>query len=120
MPGMYLSFAVPALNCAVPPTAESSQRGAESSQTLTDPVATGAPPATTEAVKVTAAGEATDEEERTSVVADGNAAAWAALGSITVIRADRTSFEFRPRRWRTLAERWCKFHIQESSVRTYI
>jgi hypothetical protein len=55
--------------------AESSQRGAEASQKVTDPLATGAPPATTEAVKVTAVGEATDGEESTSVVADGTAAA---------------------------------------------
>jgi hypothetical protein len=117
---MYFNFAVPATNWAVPTTAESSQRGAEASQKVTDPMATGAPPATTEAVKVTAVGEATDEEESTSVVADGIAAAWAALGKVTAIRADRSSFVFRPRRGRTQAERWRKFHIQESSVRTYI
>jgi hypothetical protein len=116
---MYFNFAVPAVNWVVATTAESSHRGAEASQKVTDPVATGAPPATTEAVNVTAVGEATDEEERTSVVAEGTAAAWAALGKVTAIRADRSSFVFRPRRGRTQAERWSKFHIQESSVRTY-
>src|SRR5271156_4943724 len=120
MPGMNLSFAVPAVNWALPTMAESSQRGAEASQKFTEPFVTGAPPATTEAVKVTAVCEATDDEERTSVVADGTAAAWAALGKVTAIRADRSSFVFRPRRGRTQAERWRKFHIQESSVRTYI
>src|SRR6202012_968956 len=45
---------------------------------------------------------------------------WATWGAVTVNRADRSSFVFRPRRGRTLAERWRKFHIQESSVRTYI
>jgi hypothetical protein len=118
---MYLSFAVPAVNCALPTMAESSQRAAEASQKVTDPSATGGPPATTttEAVKVTAVGEATEGEESTSVVAVGTAAAWAALGKVTAIRADRSSVVFRPRRGRTQAERCRKFHIQESSVRTY-
>src|SRR3984885_864645 len=121
MPGMNLSFAVPAVNTALPTMAASSQRGAEASQKFTEPFATGVPPATmtTEAVKVTAVGEATDGEETTSVVAVGTAAAWAALGKVTAIRADRSSVVFRPRRGRTQAGRCCKFHIQGSSVRTY-
>lgn len=101
--------------------AESSQRGAEASQKFTEPFVTGAPPVTTTtvAVKVTAAGEATVGDESASVVAVGTAAAWAALGKVTAIRADRNSLVFRPRRGCTLAERCGKFHIQGSSVRTY-
>jgi hypothetical protein len=116
--GVNLNLAVPAFNCAFPTTAASSQRGAEASQKVTDPLATGAPPATTEAVNVTAVGEATEGEESTSVVVVGTAAAWAALGKLTAIRADRNSVEFRRRGGRTLAEKCHKFHIQGSSVRT--
>src|SRR5579863_4484235 len=107
MAGMNLNFAVPAINCAFPTMAASSQKRAAASQKVTEPFATGTPPAATDAVSVTVAGEATDVEERASVVTVETAPACAAFGRAVAIatKADRSSLEFR--------------HIQESSDRTY-
>jgi hypothetical protein len=79
---------------------------AAASQKVTEPVVTGAPPATTDAVRVTAAGEATDVEESARVVTVDTAPACAAFGTVVTIatKADRSSLEFRP--------------IQESSDRS--
>ena len=76
---MIRRVAVPPTNCAVPTIAVSSQNGADASQKLTVPAATGAPFAVTEAVKVTAVCHATEDEEIVSVVVVGNGAACAAV-----------------------------------------
>jgi hypothetical protein len=61
---------------------------------VTEPVVTGAPPAVTEAVNVTFAGEATDEEETVSVVVVSGAAC-AAIAKVQA--AVSTSMEVRQR-----------------------
>ena len=118
MAGMILMTAAAGVpvNCAVPTMDEFWHSFAAASQNVIVPVVTGAPPPTTEAVKVTAAGDATVDEESTSVVVVETAAACAAYGSAIVSRTDRTSLK--ARRW-LQAEGARKFHIQDSSVRTY-
>ena len=88
---------------------------------MIEPVVTGAPPATTEALRVTGVCQATDDEESVSVVAVDAAAAHAAWGGVVAIasKADKSSLVFRPRRKRIQAEKYRRFHIQGSSVRTY-
>jgi hypothetical protein len=61
---------------------------------VTEPVVTGAPPAVTEAVNVTFAGDATDEEETVSVVVVSGAAC-AAIAKVQA--AVSTSMEVRQR-----------------------
>src|SRR5580698_1940372 len=94
---MNFRVAVPPLNWALPTMAASSHRGAEASQKVTVPAVTGAPPAATEAERVTAAGEATDDDESASVVTVGTAAACAACGTVvaSASKADRSSLKFR-------------------------
>ena len=94
---MNFRVAVPPFNCAVPTMATSSHRGADASQNLTVPAVTGAPPAVTEAARVTAVGETTDGEESTSVVTVETAAACAVGGTVVAntSRADKSSLEFR-------------------------
>jgi hypothetical protein len=77
--------------------AASSHRGADASQKVTVPAATGAPPAVTEAERVTAVGETTEGEERTSVVTVETAPACAAWGTVVAnaSKAGRSSLEFR-------------------------
>jgi hypothetical protein len=112
-----LRTAVVPFNCAVPTMDEFwHSPGNDVSQKVIVPVVTGAPPLTTEAVKVTAPGDATVDEESTSVVVVETAAACAAYGSATANRADRNSLK--PGCW-LQAEGARKFHIQDSSVRTY-
>jgi NADH/NAD ratio-sensing transcriptional regulator Rex len=60
-----------------------------------EPVVTGAPPAVTEAVNVTFAGDATDDEETVSVVVVGSGAACAAIAKVQA--AVSTSLEIRQR-----------------------
>jgi hypothetical protein len=60
-----------------------------------EPVVTGTPPAVTEAVNVTFAGDATDDEEMVSVVVVGSGAACAAIAKIQT--AVNTSLEVRQR-----------------------
>jgi hypothetical protein len=60
-----------------------------------EPVVTGAPPAVTEAVNATFAGDATDDEEMVSVVVVGSGAACAAIAKIQA--AGNTSLEVRQR-----------------------
>jgi hypothetical protein len=103
-------------NCAVPTMEEFWHSAADASQNVIVPAVMGAPPPATEAVKVTAAGDETVDEESTSVVVLETAAACAEYGSATASRADRS--KLKPRCCRQ-AERARNFHIQDSSVRTY-
>jgi hypothetical protein len=89
--------------------AASSHLSADASQKVIVPAVTGAPAATTDAVRVTAAGHTTDDDEIVSVVVDSvvdMAAACAAIGRAMAIASKAgSSLEF-----------WL---IQESSDRTY-
>jgi hypothetical protein len=60
-----------------------------------EPVVTGAPPAVTEAVNVTFAGAAIDDEETVRVVVVGSGAACAAIAKVQA--ATNTSLEVRQR-----------------------
>lgn len=60
-----------------------------------EPVVTGTPPAVTEAVNVTFAGAAADDEERVSVVVVGSGAACAAIAKVQA--AASTILEVRQR-----------------------
>jgi hypothetical protein len=93
---IFRTAAVP-FNCAVPTMDEFWHSAADPSQNVTVPVM-GPPLPTTEAVKVTAAGDATVVEESASVVVVGTAAACAAYGRAAVRRADRSSPKLKRRR----------------------
>jgi hypothetical protein len=92
-----LIIAVGPFNCAVPTMAEFWHSVTDVSQNVMVPVVTGVAPLTTEAVNVTAAGDATVADESTSVVVVGAAAACAAYGRTVVRRAGRNSLRLRRR-----------------------
>ena len=95
---MNLSVAVPAgVNCALPIIAASSHKAAEASQKVMDPVVNGEPPPVTEAVNVTAAGEATIDcgESVRVVTVDTAASPVAGNTKATVSRAARARLGLR-------------------------
>jgi hypothetical protein len=75
-----------------------------------EPVLTGAPPAVTEAVSVTFAGDATVDEEMVSVVVVGSGAACAAIAKIQAAVSTRLEVRQRVDIIRLQAER-NTFHI---------